>query len=292
MTIGRIQSNCATDEAVHTGIGNCDVNPGLITGVLITAPDFTFPTTDAAAFTAAIKAGILSGRVSPVNGIELDSPSGGEVQNSTSPYGTNTPTGFAPITHPYRIMRGGTCLGKELAKLNTKQRRFVWFDINGMTWGEAISDTEGRGFFATAMVTPTFASSPTEGYRDTLQAGYDSGFAPAWVNRFAIAVSGEAFSGLIGAVLEQTAVAGEMRIVNPCSGEDVGIAFATEWAPEAFADSTGAAPTSATMDENTGILTIAPTTGSFRILGAAVLDGLDIVGLDGLNTFVSAAAKS
>lgn len=291
MAIGKIQSNCAAESTVHTRVGDCDVNLSLVSALLATSLDFTAPIDDPATFLAAIKAGILAGRVVPINGIDGADVTGGDVQNYTTPYGTNIPTGLNPTTIAYNLIRGGSCLEKELTALNRKQRRFIWLDSAGMAWGEATADGLGRGFVGSIMVTHTLPTAQNAPYLKYFNVAYTAAHESEWANRFAIESPSE-FDGLMSAVLEQTATAGQMRIVNPCSGEDVGIAFATEWAPSAFADSTGAAPTAATMDEDTGVLTLAPTTGSFRILGAAVLDGLDIIGLDGLNTFVSAAAKA
>lgn len=289
--IGKIQSNCAAESVVHTRVGDCDVNLSLVTSILVTSLDFTFPTDDPAAFLAAIKTGILAGRVVPIGGIEGANLTGGDVQNYSAEYGTNIPTGLNPTTIAYNLIRGGSCLEKELTALNRKQRRFIWLDSAGMAWGEATADGLGRGFVGSIMVTHTLPTAQNAPYLKYFNVAYTAAHETEWANRFAIESPSE-FDGLMGAVLQQTATAGVMKIVNPCSGEDVGITYAAEWAPGAFADSTGAAPTSATMNPDTGVLTIAPTTASFRILGAAILDGMDIIGLDGLNTFVSAAAKS
>jgi hypothetical protein len=83
-----------------------------------------------------------------------------------------------------------------------------------------------------------------------------------------------------------------MRIVSTCGGQDFGALWADEWKEGAFLDASGQNPTAATVDKDTGILTIAPSTASYRVAPASVLDGMDIIGLDGLNTFVSAAAKA
>jgi hypothetical protein len=259
--------------------------------LLITSPNFTFPITDEAAFTAAIKAGILAGQVAPLAGLEGAPITGGDLQSNSTEYGSNIPAGIAAPSFDYDYRRGGVCLEEALMALNGKQRRIVWIDKNNFAWGEAVSETQGRGFLGTVMAHPTFATANTAPFIKRFNVAHEDAFWTAWASKFAMPVN-DPFDGLIGVVLQQTATAGEMRIVSTCGGQDFGALWADEWKEGAFLDASGQNPTAATVDPDTGILTIAPTAGSYRVAPASVLDGLDIIGLDGLNTLVSAAAKA
>ncbi len=95
--------------------------------------------------------------------------------------------------------------------------------------------------------------------------------------------------GLLGIALVPGTVAGTANIVTACGGIDVGAqiaSVATTTITTAFINEAGANPTTATIDPDTGIVSIAPA-GSYRIAPASVLDGLDIVGYDGLNKFAT-----
>ncbi len=289
--LGKVTGRCSEESIVHTRIDNCDINPGRTKAILETSINFTFPINNSADFIAAIKDGILHGQVTPINGISGADATGGEVQNYTTPYQENRPTGTAPVSIPFVLGSGGTCLFKELMQLNGKMRRIVEIDMANIAWGEAISDVEGRGYLGYVYATETRAMNPTTPQINYFNVSYTANHENELLNRFGLEANAT-FDGLMGVVLQQTATAGQMRIVNPCTGTDVGIEYAADWKVGAFVDNTGAPPQSATMNEDTGILTIAPTTGSFRIVGAAQLDAMNIVGLDGLNQFVSAAANT
>jgi hypothetical protein len=263
----------------------------LTKGVLITNYNFTFNTTSPEAFRMAINAGIVSGAVIPLYGFEGGPMTGGEVQNSTTEYGANIPNGVSAKSFDYHYRRGGSCLEKELGALDGTLRRIIKLDP-GYAWFEALSKTEGRGFPANLQTHSTDATSPTEAYQMRLNVAHLDTYHDEWKRRGAVAVSGE-FEGLMAVGLEQTTTAGQMRIVHPCSGSDLGKTYAEEFSdPRAFLDASGQNPTTAAVNPDTGILAIAPTTGSYRIAPASVLATLDtpIIGMDGIEELVSSAA--
>lgn len=284
--LGKIQGKCATTDMVHTR-SNCDVDQGLIASLLVTTLDFTFPTTTPDEFNEAIQAGILAGKVVVINGIEGADATGGDVAQATTPYGTNIPVGINAVSVPYYLNSGGSCLEKELSKLNRMQRRIVEIDKAGMAWGTEISEGVGRGFIGSIMTTHTRATNNTTPYIKYFNVGYTSDYENEWNNRFAI--ESATFDGLMGIMLVPGTVGGTARIVDSCSGMDVGAeiaAAATTPVTTAFIDESGANPATATIDPDTGVVTIAPA-GSYRIAPATVLDGLNIIGYDGLNKFAA-----
>lgn len=292
--LGNIQGVCAANDIVHTRVGDCDVDPSLVSTLLVTPLDFTVPTTTNEAMSAAFKAGIIAGKVVPINGIEGADATGGDVANYATPYGTNIPVGINAVSVPYVIMNGGACLEKELSKLNRKQRRIFWIDSNGMVWGTEVSEGVGRGFIGSVMMTRTMATNQTTPYVKTFNVGYSAAFEAEWNNRFALESAGS-YDGLMGVKLVSGTAEGTARIVAACSGSDEGMNIAsmleTTDAKALLVDATGANPTTADIDPDTGLISnIAPTAG-YRIAPASVLDGLNVVGYDGINEYTTATGN-
>lgn len=285
--LGKIAGKCAASDPVYTRVGGCDLEPKLINSLLATPLDFKLPITDPAAFNEAIEAGIIAGKIIPIGGIEGATVTGGDLASRTTDYGTNIPVGVNPISVPYNVTNGGMCLEKALSILNGKKMRFFWVDADGMVWGTAISDTEGRGFVGTAYMTRTMGTNQTTPYVKNFNVGYEVAFDKEWTNNFALDLTAN-IDGLMGIQLE--VADGQTRIVNACTGEDVGATIAS-MAESAdlktiFVQQNGTAATTATIDADTGAVTIAPA-GSYRIASAVVLDGLNIVGFAGLNKYVA-----
>ncbi len=294
---GIIYGSCADEDAIRSGKGRCDIRPGLTKYLLLADKRARFPL-DPAEFNAAIKSYIYTNaitRLIPIGEIDGGTPSGGTLETQSSEYGDNTTTGVAAITVPYHLKGASLCQRKELSKLNRRDFQIFHVDANGNIFGWAISEGGAEsfvGYTGTTFVYDEMAQNNTTPWGLRVNVDYSGNFYHEQDHAHGFALDNAVPNGLIGVTLQQTTTAGQMKIVSACGGEDAGIQFAGEWAPEAFIDESGANPTSAAMNPDTGILTIAPTSAKYRIADAEVLNGLDIVGLDGVQTLVSAAAKA
>ena len=92
--------------------------------------------------------------------------------------------------------------------------------------------------------------------------------------------------GLIGVRLKKGTGSGKATVVTVCGGEDVTADYGDKWAAELFLNESGEAPTSATFDAGTGLITFDPV-ASYRVASASVLAGADIDGLEGVDELVS-----
>lgn len=290
MVYGKIQGKCATEEIAHTRVGDCDAIPAIVKALLITPLNFTFPITSAEAMATALNQGILAGLVIPINGVTGEDGSGGEAATFATPHGPNIYTGVTARTVPYQLAGTGACMMKALQNLNLKNKRVIKIDVLGMVWGNAVSDTVGRGFKAQLLFTDAEPTNETTPYLNYLNAAYSSDYAKEKANGFALETTSD-FEGLAGITLVAGAAAGQARIVNACTGADEGVAIAAMLdgsdAKSLLVNEAGVNPTAATIDPDTGLLTGITPTASYRIVSAAVLDGLNVVGYDGIKQIVN-----
>jgi hypothetical protein len=250
---GTIQGSCPESDSIRSGKGRCDIRPGLIKYLLLADKRARFPL-DPVEFNAALKSYIYTDsilRLIPIGEIDGGTPSGNAIETQASEYGDNTTTGVSAMTVPYHLKGATLCQRKELAKLNRRDWQVFEVDGNGNIFGWAKTEsgeTSFVGYTGTTFVYDEKASNNTTPWGLRINVDYSSNRYFEETNAHAFALDNAVPDGLIGVVLQQTATAGQMRIVTMCGGEDAGIQFAAEWAPEAFIDSTGANPTSATMN--------------------------------------------
>lgn len=288
-TYGKIQGKCAVEEIVHTRVGDCDAIPAITKTLLLTPLNFTFPTTSSEAMVQALKQGVLAGLVIPINGITGEDGSGGEAATFTTLHGPNIYTGVTAKTVPYQLAGTGACMMKALQNLNLKHKRIIKIDVNGMVWGNAVSDTVGRGFRAQLLFTDAEATNETTPYLNYLNVAYSSDYASEKANGFALEATAD-FDGLTGITLVPGAASGQAQIVNACSGKDEGVEIAAMLdgsdAKALLVNDAGVNPTAATIDPDTGLITGITPTAPYRIVSAAVLDSLNVVGYDGIKKLV------
>lgn len=294
--LGTIQGKCADNSTVHSRVGECDVIPGLTQKLLITPLNFTFPITGSEAMVSALKAGIVAGLVVPFGDVTGEPVTGGDAASYSTEHGSNIYLGKNPTSVAYTFAGTGRCYGRALDALSLRFVRIVRVDYNGMVRGNAVSATVGRGFLAQIISIDTEASSNTAPYLNGLTVAYSENYAREKASDFLRPVISDAdFDGLMGVMLVSGAEEGTARIVAACGGSDQGIAIASMLESNdvkvLLVDATGANPTTADIDPDTGLISnIAPTAG-YRIAPASVLDGLNVVGYDGINEYTTATGN-
>lgn len=286
---GKIQARCASEDIPHTRWSDCDLKIGITKAILITPLNFTFPVTDSEAMMQALKQGVLSGRVFPIYGVTGQPLTGGEAATASTSHGPSIYVGETASAVSYEFATLGACASKQLKYFSLKNMRIVRIDVNDVVWGNAISDTVGRGYEAQLFHRDTEPTTETEAYVNYLEATYTSNYAREKWNRFALEALGD-ISGLAGVTLVAGATAGQARIVNACSGKDEGVEIAAMLdgsdAKALLVNDAGVNPTAATIDPDTGLITGITPTASYRIVSAAVLDSLNVVGYDGIKKLV------
>ncbi len=289
---GTVKSNCGANDTPRTRTSGCNIEPGLINGVFATPKDATFPV-DEAEFNERLHEYIVAGKIIPLKELAISSTSGGDIASETREYGDNVPVGINPPSFTFRANSGGVCLEKEIAKLDRRQMRFMLTDQNGKLWRTITVDKDGkevaRGFLGIGMSSITMAQNPTTPTKILFTVGFDTAHRTEWLNSDGIDLTGNT-DGLMGIELVKS-TDGTVHIVGVCSGEDVGKDIAAmadaQTLKGAFINKSGGAATTATINPDTGAVTLAPL-GSYRIAPVSVLDGLDIVGFDGIDKFVQA----
>lgn len=296
--LGVVQGNCSAENVVHSRVGDCDVEPGLITGLIAVPRNKRF-SSDIETFQEELAAAVLAGQAIPIFGIEGATASGGDLQTGATDYGTNQSFGVNPWTIAYRILPGGVCLERALGDLDKKSMRFIWVEASGRIWLATTKTSAGvvqlMGFEGTAMTYNALPQNATTPFMKYFNVSYTANHRAEWLDGSTFVLDSIP-EGLMGVTLVAGTAAGTARIVGACGGEDQGaimaqMAGATADLKTAFVNDAGVNPTSANIDPETGLVTIAPA-GAYRVASAVVLDGLNIVGYDGLPQTVQIEAAA
>lgn len=284
--IGQIKGNCKVSIPL-TGAESCAKQEGKVAALIVTGLYAYYPVEESE-FIAGLEGNVVSvgsDKIYPIKNIVGMSISGGDINApELGTYGGPAPTNLNAKNVAYQI-NGGDCLYKELAKLNKRKMRLFRVDDEGYVYGTIVKKNEQyyfAGFECTlyAMRTPTDGSSA---YNLSLYAYYTPNNEDEEKNMSAINVGLVNIpDGLIGITLKKGKTAGTASVITGCGGEDITSEYGSKWETSMFVNEAGANPETVTFDENTGLLTIAPT-AAYRVVGSATL-GID--GLEGLNEFV------
>lgn len=291
MNLGQIKGNCA-GENPYTGIGSCAKQEGKVSALIITGVNTMYPLAELEKnFTQTLETGASAegtSRVFPIKDIVGMVLAGGDINApDLGTYGGPAPTNLNAKNVAYQI-NAGDCLYKELAKFNKRRMRLFRVDDEGFIYGTVVQKN-GVEFFAGFETTLYALRTPTDGataYNLSLYAYYTPNNETEEKNMHAVRVGlGAVPDGLIGVVLKKGSKPGVASVATVCGGEDVTADFGDKWKVDMFTNAAGAAPTSVTFSEATGLLTFEPAAG-YRIAGASVLSAGDIPGIDGINQIV------
>lgn len=299
--LGKVTGNCAGNNRIRTRVGDCDVMPTKLVGLLLTPKGATFPA-DADAFLAELEQNIVSGKIIPLTGLEIPTVSGFDIASSTPDGGGMRYIGLNPPQFDIPITGAGLCKAKALVPLNLKYMSYIWLCQEGADYrlfaatkldadgNEVIYGYDGQNILAYTMPTGT------EPFITRFNVSFSTLFGDQFASTTSFVVPNTTLlDGLMGITLAVGTVAGTATIVSSCSGQNVGADIAAMLdgdAVEMFENTeTGANPTTATIDPTTGLVTIAPA-GTYRIVPAAALFELGVVGFDGLEdgTAITSAA--
>lgn len=152
---GQIYSNC-DQSPLNTGIDKCwsfDKSPK---GIILTDSDFYIPSGQNVSDylkNAALYIEGSSGNVTDklkvyplMEGLVNLEVSGGDTRTAQEGFGPNVPIGFNAYQETYTYTSGGVCLYKEISKLNGKEARVFFVDIDNVCFGVSDSDGNTRGF--------------------------------------------------------------------------------------------------------------------------------------------------
>jgi len=288
MEKGKILYECK-DQSAYTGKESCLKKETKTVGLLVTKLNAKYPM-DAQAFNEGIENEYINGtgllRLTPINDVRITSNDGGDVATEDVGYGETAPVGFNGFSQTYRV-DGGVCLMKQLRRLSNSEVRVIRIDDQNGAFGTIVTDRQGdhfAGYKAILMVGENHADGST-GYFITLYVYYSSNYDKER-ERAHMVMLDSVPTGLLGVVLQKGTATGTARVVSSCSGEDYTANYGGEWTPAMFVNEAGTNPTTVTFSEGTGLLTIAPTTSPWKLASASVLSGGNILGLEGVDTYV------
>lgn len=282
----RIYGICPDNSDINTGRSECGVQPDVPVAILITDPAARYPI-DPADFNDQLHDFVIAqdiSRIIPVavadetvTGNEFKTRTVGDVQKTI---------GLTQKISTIFLENPDLCLYPEISKMDGWNARIFFIYRNGFIDGTRIIEGENTYFAGySASLYSRETRTTADGYNVELQVTFTV------ANQFE-ARNKQVFpldsipSGLVGITLQQNTDG--LHIVTACGGTDVGRKFATEFVAAAFINDAGANPTSVSVNPTTGVVTIAPA-GTYRIAPAAILDGLRIIGLNGINEFVVVA---
>lgn len=286
--LGQVKGNCAS-EVAYTGSGICAIQEQKISILLLTGLNTMFPMEDIEDnFIQLIQQGVTAegtGRIYPVKDIVGMTINGGDINApDLGTYGGPMPTNLNAKNIAYQI-NSGDCAYKEYAKLNKRKMRIFRIDEDGVVRGTVV-ERNGKQYFAGFEATLYTVRIPTDGstaYNLSLYAYYTPNNEYEEKNMHGFVVGLAAIpDGLLGVVLKKGAATGKASVVTTCGGEDITAEFGDKWTTAMFLNESGAAPTTVTYDNATGLLTFEPA-AKYRVAGAAVLAAADITGVDGIN---------
>lgn len=291
--LGQVYGNCGTKDEIRTGREDCGVAPVVCTALLLSDPRAEYPS-DPAEFNENLPSYIVSNGVDKIlviKDFDGDTPAGQEFRTITTGYGTNKPNGINPYSTEFNLANATVCDYRELSKLNGKKMRVGIVGKDNMAEYTAISADKIKGYLGVIGVREVRPTGTDGQYQVIISVSFDESWEKERQNNHVFALDAIP-DGLIGIRLIPGTVGGTANIVTVCGGMNVGTeiaAAATGDITTAFISESGANPTTAVIDPDTGVVTISPA-GSYRIAPATVLDGLGIIGYDGLNKFAAITA--
>lgn len=285
---GQIIGNCG-NETPHTGLGNCPKQEGKIVALLVTTRSLNFSVNATEFITGLSNATIAapSVRLFPIKNIVGMTINGGDINApDLGNYGGPAPTNLNAKNVAYQI-DGGDCLYKELAKFNKRKMRVFRVDDEGYVYGTVIEEN-GTKKFAGFECTLYANRVPTDGstaYNLSLYVYYtpNNEIEEKNMNAFEVGLTSIP-DGLIGLTLVKGSTSGKTKIVTICGGDDVTDEIGSKLTTDTFLNDSGEHPTTVTYAK--GEITIEPA-GSYKIADAGTLSGVDIVGFEGVDEYVS-----
>lgn len=285
---GQIIGNCG-NETPHTGLGNCPKQEGKIVALLVTTRSVNFSVITSEFITGLNNSTIAapSVRLFPIKNIVGMTINGGDINApDLGNYGGPAPTNLNAKNVAYQI-DGGDCLYKELAKFNKRKMRVFRVDDEGYVYGTVIEEN-GTKKFAGFECTLYANRVPTDGstaYNLSLYVYYtpNNEIEEKNMNAFEIGLTSIP-DGLIGLTIMKGSTSGKAKIVTICGGDDVTDEIGSKLTTDTFLNDSGEHPTTATYAK--GEITIEPA-GSYKIADAETLNGVDIVGFEGVDEYVS-----
>lgn len=283
---GTIQDTCSESKQIHTGLGQCNTGEGQTIALLITRKNAAFPL-DPEEFKSKLESYVNSDgplKIWPITNIVENTPEGGDIAKTGVGFAGNRSVGYNGYSEVYRI-DAGDCLFKQLSQFNRQPASIFRIDDTLSLHG-VVRVQNGKevltGFeVSTLMAQRTKGTSLTDIYQVALSADYSVNYGSTELPNLNSFKLDQIPTGLTGVMLKKNGSG--VKVVSSCDGYDYTRNY--EWTADLFANASGAAPTSVTFNESTGLLTIAPA-GSYRILGASVLSEHDIYRLDGIKEFV------
>lgn len=290
--IGTVQSTCAEEGQVFSGVEKCSKKEGYTIGMFVSDDKARFPA-DRDPFLAELEANINSGKLIPLKSFIENTGNGGDVATNEIGFAGPVPSGYNAYNETYRFETGaGECLYKSLQALNQQKKRVIRIDKDGYVFGTLMQEGETvslAGFSAYLVISRTKATSNTDIYNLGVIAYYGVNYKTVEEPNLHAFELGEIPDGIVGVYLEKGATAGLAMVVSSCGGTDYTSEYGTEFADETlFVNASGANPESVGYNAATGTLLFTPT-GSYRIVGATQLAAKNIIGLGGINKFTSLA---
>lgn len=285
---GQIIGDCG-NETPHTGLGNCPKQEGKTVSLIITPRSVNFPV-DATEFISKLNEAVIASpvvRAFPIKNIVGMTINGGDINApDLGNYGGPAPTNLNAKNIAYQI-DGGDCLYKELAKFNKRKMRVCRIDDEEYMYGTIIEEAGQKrlaGFECTLYVNRTPPDGSTA-YNLSLYVYYtpNNEIEERNMNAFKVGLT-TIPDGLIGLTLVKGSTSGKAKIITSCGGDDVTDEIGSKLTTDTFLNDSGEHPTTATYTK--GEITIEPA-GSYKIADAETLNGVDIVGFEGVDEYVS-----
>lgn len=290
--IGTVQSTCAEEGQVFSGVEKCSKKEGYTIGMFVSDDKARFPA-DRDLFLAELESNINSGKLTPLKTFIENTSNGGDVATNEIGFAGPVPSGYNALNETYRFFKdGGDCLYKSIQPLNQQGKRIIRVDEDGYVYGTLIQEGETisfAGFSAYLVVSRTKATSTSDIYNLGIIAYYGVNYKKKEEPNLHAFELGEIPDGIVGVYLEKGSTAGLAKVVSSCGGTDYTSEYGAEFADETlFVNASGANPESVGYNTATGTLLFTPT-GSYRIVGATQLAAKNIIGLGGINKFTSLA---
>lgn len=285
----KIYGNCPDNSDINTGRGECGIQPDVPAAILITDVNARYPS-DPDAFREALHDAIIAGdvtRILPV-AVQDETSTGGEFKTRTVGDVQRT-IGLTQKISLFFLENPDLCLYPEVSKTDGWNARVFIVYKNGFIEGTQITDgdtTYFAGYAASLYSRETRTTA--DGYNVEMQVTFTTAYQMEIKNKEVFKLDSIPL-GLVGITLEQRTDG--IHVVTACGGVDVGKKYPTEFDVTAFRNEAGASPTTATVNASTGVVTIAPA-GNYRVAPAAILDGLGIIGFNGVNQFIAVSTSA
>ncbi|NDV46253.1 hypothetical protein D0T49_04260 [Paludibacter sp. 221] len=284
--LGRVIGNCLSKTG-HTKQERCDVIEEIPVAMLLAPSGTPFPL-DQDEFNDNLASYINEGKLIPVLKLADAAAEGGDANVAqVGSYGSSRVTNINGFVQTFTV-EAGDCMFKNLKDLEGNWDVFL-VDRHMKLRGYAKEANGTAGFYghdADIFVTETRANAGTA-YSILVRVGYGVNYDHQRKNRHVISVE-TIPEGLAGVVVEKVST-GVIKVVSQCGGTDYTSLFASAVSPEMFINKAGEAVTTATYDEDTGTITIVPTTSPIRVAGLKTLIDGNVFGIDGVKYFTSIA---